>query len=828
MEFSPSSSLPVSSPSRAFLSSVAAVAAAILVLEIALSRLFGTLLRYHFAFLIISVALCGLGIGGYAMHWLRARKTIDLSRLSAWFGLSVVLSLLVLLRGVFPVAPDAYWMLAVAVLVPFSFGGAWLAEAFALYPQWSGRVYAWDLAGAACAAALSVVVLQLMSAPLAIVFAAILGALPVVLLARKPIEMWPCAALFVFGLVASGTGVLQLDALPPKPDAEGLTLADKGVTQPLFTELGTPGHTSKIVQTRWNAFARTDIVDDPVSPGSYLLYTNGNVPTNMSRWDGELSTIPRITNDFALSDWCFASAPLQRRDSRVFSIGPGGGLDALLALRWGAKRFDGAELNPSILDIMRDYRKYNGGIYQRPEVRVQTADGRAFAREALARGDRYDMVFSALTKTATAGQGMALLESYIYTTDAFTDYWNLLKPDGQMTIVMDNPILLARFTSTWLQVLATLGIDNTKAMQHIAIASDPRPGPYVYALVVQKTPIGAAQAKRLNRGANARRLSAVWVPGEAALSIVGPYPQLGAGTLDLAGFVNQFRTYQPPLDISACPDDRPFVLDISLESLPIFWQIAGFAGAVAIALSLFGLFTSAPKTASNFTDESVHFADPNLAPATEPSDDESAAASTWSEDNTRLNGSDVGWIAYFVLLGIGFMLVEIPLVQKLILPLGYPTLALAVILFSILLGGGIGAWFSQRFERKRLANHAALCALGVATIGALSTSLISLLTGGWPLLSLAARCALTAVLLLPLGFLLGTPFPAGMRLFSRRRAGSVPLVWGLNGVASVVGSLCAAMSGKAFGFSQTLSFGALIYLVAAGVVWSLGRDTVDE
>ena len=290
--------------------------------------------------------------------------------------------------------------------------------------------------------------------------------------------------------------------------------------------------------------------------------------------------------------------------------------------------------------------------------------------------------------------------------------------------------------------------------------------------------------------------------------------------MNLAGFIDGYRNYQPglALDVSPCPDDRPFVLDINLQSLPIFSQIAGFAAVLAIALSLLGLFTSSPKIASSNAQETVHFADAAL------DEHESSAASTCSADESRLSGRDLGWVAYFALLGVGFMLVEIPLVQKLILPLGYPTLALAVILFSILLGGGVGAWFSQRFAGERLANHAALCALGVAAAGAIGGSLVALITGGWPLLSLAARCVLTAILLLPLGFLLGTPFPAGMRLFSRRRAQSVPLVWGLNGVASVVGSLCAAMSGKAFGFSQTLAFGALIYLVAAGVVWSLGRE----
>ena len=190
----------------------------------------------------------------------------------------------------------------------------------------------------------------------------------------------------------------------------------------------------------------------------------------------------------------------------------------------------------------------------------------------------------------------------------------------------------------------------------------------------------------------------------------------------------------------------------------------------------------------------------------------------------RTSGRDFLWVAYFLALGVGFMLVEIPLAQQLILPLGYPTLALSVILFAVLLGGGLGSWFSQRFENAALSSYAAACALGVAVYGVASTAIIARLGESLPLLSLGARAALTIVLLLPLGFLLGAPFPSGMRLFSQRRESAVPLVWGLNGVASVVGSLCAAMSGKLNGFNQTMVYGAAIYVGAALLVWWLGRE----
>ena len=156
-------------------------------------------------------------------------------------------------------------------------------------------------------------------------------------------------------------------------------------------------------------------------PGSFYLYTNGNVPTNMMRWDGKMSSIGALGAQFPLSDWAFAVAPFRhslpvtepavdnsRNDARrrgVLAIGPGGGLDALLALHYGAAQFDGAEINPSIVLLMKEpkYAKYNGGIYSHPAVNIQVADGRAFVREAISKKQKYALLFSALTKTATAG-----------------------------------------------------------------------------------------------------------------------------------------------------------------------------------------------------------------------------------------------------------------------------------------------------------------------------------------------------------------------------------------------------------------------------------------
>ncbi len=778
-------------PPQSFLLAVALIAAAVLGLEVALTRVFATVLRYHFAFLVISMALCGLGVGGYAAHLARRKRALSLGALAIAFALSVDVALLVLMRGVFAYFPEVSLLSVIVMLVPFSIAGAFLAEAFARHAPWSGRLYAWDLAGAALAAAAIVPIMNHLSAMDACLLMAILAACAAWCCERTPrLPLWTA---LVVGVCFANIPLRFIDVppLPPKTDAQGASLADKGTTQPLFTEMGTPGHEARILDTRWNAFARTDVVSEaPLKAGqseldaadTLLVYTNGNVPTNMMKWDGKVASIGQIARYFPLSDWAFAVAPLgssKKPAGKVLSIGPGGGLDALLSLRHGAKAFHGAEINPSIVGLMDEekYRAFNGGIYRRPEVHVQTAEGRAFVRERVRQGEKFGLVFSALTKTATAAQGMALLESFIYTSDAFEDYWQALEDDGQITIVLDSPILLARFFTTALEVMQKHGISAREACRHIAIVNDANPGPYQFAIVIQKSALSKSQCEAMFAAARFQRgLQPIWIPDQAAY---GPYTQIADGTMTPDAFAAEFGKLKPPLDITPRPDDRPFVLDLAAGTPPILKNLGLALGALlVVALVFLGWGLKQDLT-------------------------------------SPLRRSDGLFAVYFLALGVGFMLIEIPLIQKLVLPLGYPTLALTVILFSLLLGGGAGAAISQRFDGKALAFYGALCAAAVALATLVLTAFLSQLDAVLLGMNLPLRCATVALLLFPLGVALGTPFPTGVRLFARERAGLVPLVWGLNGVASVFGSFLSAFGARSYGLQQMLIFGAAIYAVAA-------------
>lgn len=803
-----------SSPSRPALSlflAVALIAAAVLGYEVALTRVFAVLLRYQFAFLVISLALCGLGLGGL---WAHKRPRLDLANTALFFGASASLSLLLILRGVFAVRPDQFWLAALLVLIPFTTAGAFLAAAFSRYSLFGGQLYAFDLAGAALAALGSVLLMQWLGAIDACLFFAAMGAFSGALTARKP--AFPLALSVILLLLVPYNLRFQLWNVPPIPsiplviNGETTTLDQRGVTQPLFTELGAqaeeiarikqkdpkqkinPKQLIRIEDTRWNAFARTDVVYDPSLPESHFVYTNGNVPTNMMKWDGKLWTIPSIATNFPLSDWTFRNSNL--KGGSVLAIGPGGGLDALLALRYGAKQFDGAEINPAIVTLMNEpqYREYNGGIYSRPEVNVKTAEGRAFVREAVAQGKRYRLVFSALTKTATAGQGTALLESFIYTSDAITDYVNALDDQGQVIIVGDNPRIMARLFATATAHFKARGMNEREAGTHMAAMYFPQPGPYQWSLHIKKSPFTTQQTAAMAADAQKIGLFALWLPGQGGSDALEKikFGSLGSGALTLDAFIaagrqpNEVKLADgstqtiPGLNFAPCPDDRPFVLDLGLSPFDIFTASPSISILLGLSVvATFGLAAFLLRGGSTAT----------------------AGRST----------------LYFLALGIGFMLVEIPLIQKLILPLGYPTLSLTIILFSLLLGGGAGAAFSQRFEGEALRAHAQKCAIGVA-VGAVLLGLLSNTLSAMMLtMPLPLRCLVAAVLLLPLGFLLGTPFPSGLRRFTSGHSETVPLIWALNGTASVAGSIAAAILAKSFGFSFVLGIGALIYLGAA-------------
>ena len=171
--------------------------------------------------------------------------------------------------------------------------------------------------------------------------------------------------------------------------------------------------------------------------------------------------------------------------------------------------------------------------------------------------------------------------------------------------------------------------------------------------------------------------------------------------------------------------------------------------------------------------------------------------------------------AYFALIGIGFMMTEIALLQRISVFLGHPVYALSVVLFSLILSTGIGSLVSERFpldSRARVIGWAAVTSLYLLFLPAwLPAALLGLESAG-----LLLRAGLAVLVLAPAGFLMGFGFPTGMRLVSIIDERPTPWFWGVNGAAGVLAASVAVLTSIEFGIDTTLRIGALCYLLLPG------------
>jgi hypothetical protein len=784
-------------PTRADLISIMVVAACVLAAEVALTRIFSAVLRYHFVFLVISVAICGMGVGGLLVYAVDRLRNISTAAATAGFSATLTLFVVALFKVVLAQFAGALWLIALLIMVPFAFAGMYLAVMFRRFSSYAAELYAWDLAGAAAAAVVVVFVMQLVNPVntcLAIAVAS--GALAVASTAKRILPALVTAAA-VLCLVTNLSG-RWLD-IPP------LTSSDTGYVQPLFTEMAADGEI-EILHSDWDAFARTDVVKDPAfGDEAYLIYTNGNVPTRLARHDPE-------TDEYAISKLIVSVPFAWQQAGSVLCIGPGGGLDMILARQAGAIRIHGVEVNPAIPRILRSpqFAEYGGNPYALSGVKVEVGDGRTFAARS---ESYYDLVFMALTKTATSSAGLSLVEGYIYTVQAIEDYRSCLSDSGRLVLVTDDRRMHMRLVNTVASALMNDGVAPGRVLDYLAVirVTDEAMAvdPYQYALIIGKEPISAESANQLKAMTEAAGYVPELIPGEQppfpydafaglSSSVAKNWPtQRRSMTGNFAeaaysewhdGIVAAHPEAEgqlPKLNLLPVNDNKPFFLDLSFGIPAVLRPL--IAGSVALVV-VFSVFVVVRE----------------------------------SKRQTDSRAGVILSVLYFSCLGVGFMLVEMPLIQKLILILGHPTRALTVALAALLLGGGIGSWLSGRIQRRP---RAAVTACLLAALGGVLAAAVILTTYelvlGW---SLALRMAWAVIVCGLLGVLMGMPFPLGIYKTGQRNEDLIPWLWAVNGFTTVLGSLLATVGAKFIGFQAVLVCGALVYVLAAFVALGLRRE----
>jgi hypothetical protein len=773
-------------------------------LEIAYTRVVSFKLFYYYTYFVIGLALLGFGASATVValsRRLRERDPLDTVRvLAPVIGFTGVLSYLLVAR--IPTDVNQIWaapglgraafellvvvVLALALTTVFFGLGLIISLLIVVDAADVRKLYFWDLAGAALGCLLAVP-LQLTVGPpamvlLSLVAFAALGTVIAVQQGRgKPVAL---AGVAVTALVA--LGVAQLDVRTD--DTKTLRLSDD------------------VKGGDWGAVFRVDAV---ALPGLHILHHDGLWGSSIWEYDGTPRTTERFSRDARQIPW----AALGRTPDRILIIGAAGGNEIQAALTYGVGQVDAVELNPVTHRLLTDtFAEYSGNIANLPNVNYVQGDGRTF----LARSDdEYDLIWFvapdsyAASNAATSG-AFVLSESYLYTKEMVETAFDHLTDDGLMVAQFGDfdfetrPTRTARYLVTAREATED-AIDDFAANTTLIVEAAPEEISRVSTIVVSPSPFDGDDVGRIEAAiANVEGARAVHLPdgsgtGEGVTAEIVRSDAAAVGSI-----VDGYR-----YDISTVTDDRPFFWHFT----PYDDVVTDFSRGLEDSEIAIGERLLLMLLGVAFVVAAVLLSLPFLVSRRRSGDTPVVAVpGRW-----RL-------LVYFAALGLGFMIVEISMIQRFALLLGYPTLSLSVSLFTLLLATALGARFSdwiQPAPRARLwSTLGAMWAVGIVYLLVSDPVTDAVLAWSEPL-----RIGLVFVLLFPVGVLLGMFLPTGIDRARAMAADAgaddgrlVAWCWAVNGFFSVIGSTSTTMMSMTFGFDRTLVIGLVLYVAATAVM----------
>jgi len=821
---------------------LALVSLAVIGLELAFMR--GLALRFwsHLAAMVVGVALLGFAAAGTALTLLRGRVLRD-----PWAWASA----LALALGA--CIPGAWWacqhveldvaflpwdlwqglyvlLLELAMLVPFLLAGAVLGIALLDEPSRIAGHYAANLAGSGAGALAGVGAMFVLSTEqlvAALATAAAAGGLLLMPWRRRP-RLGGALAL------AAGAALAAAWAWPVEPRLSPYSMLAQARSWPEV----------RLLAPREGPLGRIDVVAGPAihhAPGLSLRYTQPLPPQALMILDADQAASVydcRTREDWAFLDETTSAAAYhvlaatddwrpgitkitettettkkeekehqekamrppvaasQPSGPAVCLIGAGGGESIGLALFHRSRQVVALEMNPQVIDLMTDeLAGCGGGIYRQPGVTVLNQEARGYFHSP---GPAFDLVhLPPIDAFGASGAGrLASQECFLYTTQSLGAMLDRLQDGGILSITRwarTPPRDELRMFDIAAQALRRRGRDPAA---HLAMLRNWA----TVTILAFRDPISPAQADALRRFCRDRWFDLCCLPGltpaevnqyhvldrphyfEAAQALLGPRR---------AEFLDNYL-----FAVEAVDDDRPYFfhsfrwrsLPVLAEQLrgtaPAFVEVGYLLAVAALvqALVLGGLLVLLP-----------------LLPR--------AAALRGQRGKAAAMG-------YFVLLGGGFMLLEMGLIQKLILCVASPIYSAAAVISGFLIFAGVGSALSGRWraEPRRVMQIGGACAAAMAVLYLLVLDdylrLAQPLAMGW-------RVAMVEAAILPLAVAMGHLFPAGVRQLGTAAPPLVPWAWAVNGFASVAATLAAPLAAMAIGFSRLILIAAACYALAA-------------
>lgn len=826
------------------------VSASVLSYQVILVRAFSIGQWHHLAYMVISIALLGFGASGTllaALEWKRARTAAPFQGSQTnWFAISAI---------AFAIAvPISFWLTQrvpfdlfliiwdwmqvlylggyyLALFVPFFAAAAAIGLTLTRESANCPRLYAFNMAGSGVGALLALVLLSVAKVEWALVGVAGLaqGAAILALFDGKFfIDRGARRFLAVAAVAIMAILTLASVARPPTvrlSQYKGLSYA-----------LNLPD--AKVVAERSSALGRVDVVASPAirdAPGLSLIAPMDAVPPRqlglyidaesagaITAFDGDASKLNHL-------DWMITAAPYftlsdPPRDLRVCVLGAGGGAGVLLALRHAASQVDAVELDPNVPQLLRgEFREFAGKLYDRPEVRLHRTDARAFVQAAHENWNVIDLSLVDSFAASAVGAG-AVGENYLYTREAFEAFLRHLRPGGVLAVtrwVRTPPRDELKLFATGVAALERMGLNPAERLVLIRSWA-------AATLLVKKEAFTAPELFALRRWAEDRLFDTSYFPGVAPdqhnrFNVLERDYYFEATSAFLAGGERReqfFRDYA--FNLRPATDDRPYffhffrwhALPLMLHTFRQSWipfsewgylilvatlVQATFLGMLLIVSPLFLLRRRST---------------PNDPPIPGP-----------------LAGGAVRRqvFLYFLALGLGYLFVEMALIQRLVFFLANPGYAVAVVLAGLLFVSGWGsAWAGRQVSKgtssTRLACLAALIVALIATVYAFGLHALLTPLLSWPL---PARMVIALAVMLPLAAM-GMPFPLGLRQLGQSHAELLPWAWAVNGCASVLAGPLATLFALGAGLPTVLLVASGCYVVAALVASMWQRNLLYQ
>ncbi len=796
-------------PRRVLFRGVFLAGFATLLLQIALIRILSFTIWYHFAYVVISTALLGFGAAGTLVAVFPGIGARDLRRTLARcsllaaataVGTLVFISIMPLHPMQVARQPSQLILLVVyqlMVTIPFLFSGLVISLSLRAMPERVDRLYFWDLIGAGLGALVAVMVMNLMAPPGAVLVASTgFAAAGAVFSPRNG------ARYFAFGLGAAlllGSAVAVRIPFTPAQSKHLAMQTQKFKLVPVYS--------------KWTALFRTDVVEDrelgpPVdwiigqslsAPGDLLFpryFVHHDASAGTAIYD--LTAGSRL--DFL--DYHVLRVPylVATPSPRVLVIGVGGGIDVIAALQYGASRVTGVELDPVTVELIRtELNDVADGLFRRPTVRLVAGEGRHFVSRS---NESFDLIQLTGVDTLAAmfSGAYVLAENYLYTVEAFHDYFDSLAPGGVLSfatgilsVTSPAPRAAGRMVSVAQQALRERGVERPQ--DHIAVIASRT---LLVEILIQPEPFTPDQVQRLSEFAEQVDFEVLHLPGLEGHPV---YDKLASSEGEERENLLAGLTFH----VDAITDDRPFFFKFYRWGK--LFGVEPLAPAHTTALGqivlLILLVTLTLLGAVLILGPLVVFNQRGIG-----------------EGGRRR----AGVLFYFLAIGVGFMLFEISLMQRFVLFLGYPTYSLTVTLSSLLIFLGWGSFLS----RKWLGREQVVLPLGVVAIAILALFYQS----GLPLIqartlgaSLPVRTALTVAMLAPLGLVLGGFLPLGIRRAAEVHRDLVPWAWGINGCASVTATVLAVVLAMGYGFTRVWALSVGIYAVGVAALLLSGRTS---